>query len=57
MILRYVQNINFYDPIQFLKITYPQILDDAGNPLFINTNNKETFYKILTAKQNLIFPD
>ena len=57
ILLRFVQKINFYDPIQFLKIIYPKMLDDKGNPLFIDINSKETFNTILMAKQNLIFPD
>ena len=57
MLLRDIQKINFYDPLEYLNVTYPNFLDNRGTPLFVNINDKQHFFKILDEKNILVLPE
>ena len=44
-LLKFTFKINFYDPIEYLNISFPNFLDNRGMPLFVNKNEKITFSK------------
>ena len=49
-LLKFTFKINFYDPIEYLNISFPNFLDNRGMPLFVNKNEKNHFFKILDEK-------
>ena len=56
-LLKFTFKINFYDPIEYLNISFPNFLDNRGMPLFVNKNEKNHFFKILDEKNILVLPE
>ena len=50
MLLRDTFKINFYDPLEFLNITYPFLMTDSEKPLFVNKEEEIFFITFLTKR-------
>ena len=57
MLLRDTFKINFYDPLEFLNITYPFLMTDSGKPLFVNKEQEKLFHNVFNEKNFLDLPD